>query len=102
MSSPEFNVSVQKIQDGIEYIENEFLSPLTKVGTDILDEYKDLNGVLQSEAIDKLIVEQQNKLDQIQTDLKDIVNKAKEAMSDSSRTINENQVNIDDTLRSNM
>ena len=94
----EFNVSVEKIQEGIDYLESEFMSPLTKVGLDLLDEYKDLNSVLQSEAINSLIKEQQEKLDEIRTDLTDICNKAKSAMDDSSKVIGTNQGNIDDTL----
>ena len=94
----ENNVSVQKIQQGIEYLESEFMVPLTKVGGQLIDQYKDLNTVLNSETINRLIAEQENKLDDLQKDLRDICNKAKTAMDDSSKIINENQVNIDDTL----
>lgn len=94
----ENNVSVQKIQEGIEYLEEEFMAPLVKVGTQLIDEYKELNAVLQSETIDRLIQEQQSKLDELQNDLTDICNKASAAMDDSSKVIGENQANIDDTL----
>ena len=94
----ENNVSVQKIQEGIDYLESEFMVPLTKVGGQLIDQYKDLNTVLNSETINRLIAEQENKLDELQADLKDICNKAKTTMDDSSKIINENQVNIDDTL----
>ncbi len=94
----EYNVSVDKIQQGIEYLESEFMAPLTKVGAQLIDEYKELNGVLQSDAINSLVAEQQAKLDEIQNDLTDICNKARSAMDDSSKVIGENQENIDDTL----
>ncbi len=94
----EYNVSVEKIQQGIEYMESEFMAPLTKVGLELIDEYRDLNSVLQSDAINRLIAEQQNKLDEIRNDLTDICNKAKTAMDDSSKVVGENQANIDDTL----
>ena len=58
------NVSVQKIQQGIEYLESEFMVPLTKVGAQLIDQYKDLNTVLNSETINRLIAEQENKLDE--------------------------------------
>lgn len=93
------NVSVQKIQEGIEYLESEFMVPLTKVGAQLIDHYKVLNNnYLKSDTINKLIGEQENKLDELQNDLRDICNKAKTTMDDSSKIINENQVNIDDTL----
>ena len=94
----ENNVSVEKIQEGIEYLEDQFMAPLVKVGTQLIDEYKDLNAVLQSETIDRLIKEQQSKLDELQNDLTDICNKASSAMDDSSKVIGENQTNIDETL----
>ncbi len=98
MGTAEFNVSVEKIQQGIEYLESEFMVPLTKVGGQLIDEYRELNNVLQSDAINSLIQEQQSKLDELQADLTDICNKAKSAMDDSSKVIGENQTNIDETL----
>ena len=94
----EYNVSVEKIKQGIQYIEEEFTNPLVKVGTQLIDQYKDLNAVLRSETIDNIIKEQQNKLDELQAELKRISEKAQSAMDDSSRVIGENQSNIDETL----
>lgn len=94
----DFNVSVEKIKQGIEYLETEFTNPLVKVGTDLIDQYKDLNSVLRSETIDNIIKEQQNKLDELQAELKRISEKAQSTMDDSSRVIGENQSNIDETL----
>lgn len=94
----EYNVSVEKIKQGIEYLESEFTNPLIKVGTELIDQYKDLNSVLRSETIDNIIKEQQNKLDELQAELKRISEKAQSAMDDSSRVIGENQNNIDETL----
>lgn len=94
----EHNVSVEKIQQGIEYLESEFTEPLIKVGTQLIDQYKDLNAVLDSDTIRNLIEDQQNKLDEIQSELKAISKKAQSAMDDSSRVVKENQANIDETL----
>ena len=94
----EYNVSVEKIKQGIEYLETEFTNPLVKVGTDLIDQYKDLNSVLRSETIDNIIKEQQSKLDELQAELKRISEKAQSTMDDSSRVIGENQSNIDETL----
>ena len=94
----EYNVSVEKIKQGIQYLEEEFTNPLIKVGTQLIDQYKDLNTVLRSETIDNIIKEQQNKLDELQAELKRISEKAQSAMDDSSRVIGENQSNIDETL----
>ena len=33
----EYNVSVEKIKQGIEYLESEFTNPLIKVGTQLID-----------------------------------------------------------------
>ena len=94
----EYNVSVVKIKEGIEYLESEFTNPLIKVGTELIDQYKDLNSVLRSETIDNIIKEQQAKLDELQNELKRISEKAQSTMDDSSRVIGENQNNIDETL----
>lgn len=94
----EYNVSVEKIKEGIEYLETEFTNPLIKVGNQLIDQYKDLNAVLNSETINNLIKEQQSKLDDLQNELKRISEKAQSAMDDSSRVIGESQSNIDETL----
>lgn len=92
------NVSVTSIQDGITYLEDQFMKPLVKVGQDLIDEYTIANKSLKSDAIDKLIKEQQNKLDEIQRQLTDICNRAKSSMDDSSKVIAQNQDAIDETL----
>ena len=92
------NVSVEKIQQGIEYLESEFMVPLTKVGGQLIEHYKDLNTVLESETINNLIKEQQNKLDELQVELKGICDRAKTTMDDSSNVIKESQVEIDETI----
>lgn len=94
----ENNVSVEKIQQGIDYLEGEFMKPLVDIGNSIIETYQDLNKVLKSDAIDKLIAEQKTKLEQIQTDLKKICDKAKTSMDDSSSVIKQNQQNIDSVL----
>ncbi len=94
----EFNVSVTSIQGGIDYLEAEFMNPLVKVGEQLIDEYQQLNKVLQSQQINALIREQQSKLDNIKNDLKAICDKARTSMDDSSKVISQNQNNIDSTL----
>jgi len=94
----DFNVSVEKIQEGISYFQEEFTNPLVKVGEQLIDQYTDLNKVLQSEAIDRIIKDQQTKLGELQAELKRISEKAQSTMDDSSREITENQANIDETL----
>ena len=94
----EHNVSVEKIRQGIQYLEDEFTNPLMKVGAQLIEQYKDLNAVLNSETIKNLIEEQQNKLDELQSELESISKKAQSAMDDSSRVVKENQANIDETL----
>ena len=92
------NVSVTKIQEGIDYLEAEFMNPLVMVGEQLIDEYQMLNRVLQSQAINALIREQQSKLDTLKNDLKAICDKARVSMDDSSKVIQANQTNIDSTL----
>ena len=94
----EHNVSVEKIRQGIQYLEDEFTNPLMKVGAQLIEQYKDLNAVLNSDTIKNLIEEQQNKLDELQSELESISKKAQSAMDDSSRVVKENQANIDETL----
>ena len=94
----EFNVSVTSIQGGIDYLEAEFMNPLVKVGEQLIDEYQQLNKVLQSQQINALIREQQTKLDNLKNDLKAICDKARTSMDDSSKVISQNQNNIDSTL----
>ena len=92
------NVSVEKIQVGIDYLENEFMRPLVLVGEELIEEYRALNQSLQSESINNLIREQQSKLDSLKNDLKAICDKAKGEMEDSSKVIEQNQANIDESL----
>ena len=94
------NVSVSKIQAGIDYLEQEFMNPLVMVGEQLIDEYQMLNRVLQSQQINALIREQQSKLDTLKNDLKAICDKARVSMDDSSKVIQQNQSNIDSTLGS--
>ena len=91
-------VSVEKIQEGIDYLENQFMNPLIKVGEQLIDEYRMLNQSLQSEEVDNLIARQQEELDKLRTDLESICEKAKSAMDDSQVTIQKNQANLNDTL----
>ncbi len=94
------NVSVTSIQQGIDYLESQFMNPLVMVGEQLIDEYQELNRVLQSQAINALIREQQSKLDALKNDLKAICDKARASMDDSSKVIHANQSNIDDTMGS--
>ena len=67
------NVSVTSIRQGIDYLESQFMNPLVMVGEQLIDEYQELNRVLQSQAINALIREQQNKLDSLKNDLNIII-----------------------------
>ena len=96
----ENNVSVEKIQAGIDYLESQFMKPLVTVGEELIDNYKALNQSLQSETINQLIQEQQSKLDELKNELSTICNKAKGQMEDSSNIIQQNQANIDNDLAS--
>lgn len=92
------NVSVEKIQEGIDYLQDEFMRPLTAVGEELIEDYKVLNQSLQSEVINRLIVEQQNKLDSLKEELANICAKAKGEMEDSRTVISQNVSEIDDVL----
>ena len=94
----ENNVSVAKIQAGIDYLESEFMRPLVMVGEELIEDYKAMNQSLQSETINALIREQQSKLDELKNELSTICNKAKGQMEDSSNIIQQNQANIDSDL----
>lgn len=94
----ENNVSVEKIQAGIDYLESEFMNPLVRVGEELIDNYTAMNRSLQSETIDALIIEQQSKLDELKNELSSICKKAKGQMEDSSNIIQQNQANIDSDL----
>ena len=92
------NVSVEKIQEGIDYLQDQFMKPLVNVGEQLLEDYKSLNSVLKSPTIDELIVEQQNKLDSINEELNKICAKAKCEMEDSRTVISQNISDMDSTL----
>lgn len=94
----ENNVSVAKIQSGIDYLESQFMKPLVMVGEQLIDNYTMMNQSLQSETINALIKEQQSKLDELKSELSSICNKAKGQMEDSSNIIQQNQANIDSDL----
>lgn len=92
------NVSVEKIQEGIDYLQESFMKPLVSTGQNIIDDYEMLNKYLHSEKIDVLIKEQKDKLDEIKRELETICNKAKGQMEDSSKRIKQNVANIDSNL----
>ena len=91
-------VSVQQIRAGKEYLEEQFLRPLEKVGETLIEQYRELSQVLNSENINKRIVEQQNKLDDLKNDFKKIFTKVSADMDTSSKVIAANQNVIDETL----
>lgn len=92
------NVSISKIDEGIEALEEQFMLPLERVGQDLIDNYKQLNEVLDSDRIRAIIVEQQAKLDSLKSELKSICLKAKGQWENSVDVISNNQNVIDDEL----
>ena len=92
------NVSVKNIQEGIDYLQDQFMKPLVLVGETLIDEYRILNQSLVNQDIDRLIQEQQNKLDNLKNDLNAICERAKTQMGESSEVVSAEQSGIDNTL----
>ena len=92
------NVSVKNIQEGIDYLQDQFMKPLVLVGETLIDEYRILNQSLVNQDIDRLIQEQQQKLDRLKNDLNAICEKAKTQMGESSEVVSHEQAGIDNTL----
>lgn len=92
------NVSVEKIQAGIDYLESEFMAPLINVGETLIDDFKIFNQHLGSDVIDAAIEELREKLDNTCEELSNICKKAKGEMEDSSETIEQRQAEIESNL----
>lgn len=92
------NVSVKNIQEGIDYLQDQFAKPLVLVGETLIDEYRILNQSLINQDIDRLIQDQQNRLDKFKNDLNAICERAKNQMGESSDIVSHEQAEIDNTL----
>ena len=92
------NVSVEKIRQGIQYLEDEFMNPVVSTGEQVMDEYTALNQSLNSEQIATLIRDQQARLESLKSELKQICNNAITSIEQSNSIIKNNQTSIDDEL----
>lgn len=92
------NVSAKAIDDAINYIKEEFTSPLVQTGRDILDSYEKVGEALQNEEITQAIENQRNRVDNLSADLEDIFNTARQSAEDSNAEIKENQANINNEI----
>lgn len=93
----EHNVSVEKIEDGIRYLEEDFMRPIVDMGELLIEDYKKLKGGLNDDGtIDQLILNQETALNEIKNEITAICNKARESMEDSNTVIKNNQETIID------
>ena len=93
-----YNVSTSAIDDAIEYIQEDFIQPLIKVGENIVGEYEKANESLQSESITRSIRAQRFRIGELKRDLEAIFTKARQSAEESNDTIKKNQANIDDSM----
>ncbi len=88
------NVSVEAINDGIDFLEQEFLNPVLKRGENTIMEYEHLNQNLKSVEIDRIIADQKNRLEECKTEFQRIIAEARDAMGVSAQVV---QANTEET-----
>lgn len=92
------NVSAIEIENGINYMETNFMNKLETIGQDLIDNYRSANASLKSEAIDQIIAEQVATLDAIRTEFDAILQIARGNMGESLETIQSCQATINSSL----
>lgn len=82
------NVSVDNIEETIDYIKEHFMKQLENTGESVIKEYENLktNGMVNQQ-IDVQIDEQKQRLAQIREKLNEITEKARARMTQSSQDI---------------
>ena len=94
------NVSTQGIEEGINYLEREFIGKLDEQIADIINSYDTLKaqGILSSENIDNLTAGIKAKIDKLQTDFTALADRLKKGMLESSETITANRTEIENEM----
>lgn len=96
------NVSTISIQEGIDFLENQFIAKLDDNVQKIIDSYSKFSqqGILSSANIDDSIKEIKFKIRDLQHEFDQLAQKIKVSMSQSSENITTSRSNIENILRS--
>ncbi len=94
------NVSAIGIEEGINYLDKEFIAKLDENVDEILKSYSSFTeqGILSSANVDMLISEIKSKITTLQNDYDQLAQQIRTSMSQSSETITMNRSNIENTL----
>ncbi len=94
------NVSTQGIEEGINYLEKEFIGNLDDNVTSIIDSYSSLQqqGILSSQNIDDLTIGIKKRITQLQTNFTALADRLKRGMVESSETIAANRAEIENQM----
>ena len=100
MSSSDFkNVSTVNIEEGINYLKNQFIGNLDECVNEIVNQYSGLfRGVLSSNNIDALVGGIKTEINKLQSSFDEIAAKYVTTMSTSAETIAQSTSNIESTL----
>ena len=92
-------VSAIGIEEGISYLQTQFISQLDESVNEVVEQYKSLQaGALSSQNIDTLVAGINSQVTKLQSDFDELAAKLKTSMSQSTEAITQGQANIENTL----
>ena len=96
-------VSVQSINESIDYLDKEFIAKLDENVSGVLQSYSEFKekGILSSANIDELVIEIKAKITKLQKDFDDLAMNIKKTMTQSSEDIIIQSSNIEKTMMNN-
>lgn len=100
MSLDNRNVSTQGIEDGVNYLEREFISKLDDEVSEIINTYSNLQsqGILSSQNIDSLTTGIKGKITELQTNFSALADRLKHGMIESSEQIQASRTEIENQM----
>ena len=92
-------VSAIGIEEGINYLQSQFIAQLDENVNEVIEQYKSLQaGALSSQNIDGLVAGINSQVTKLQSDFDDLASKIKTSMSQSTEAVTQGQANIESTL----
>lgn len=92
-------VSAIGIEEGINYLQSQFIAQLDENVNEVIEQYKSLQaGALSSQNIDVLVAGINSQVTKLQSDFDDLASKIKTSMSQSTEAVTQGQANIESTL----
>lgn len=92
-------VDTESIDYTVDYIKESWTEPLFRIGENIIQSYKDIErDGIKNDEITKSILDQQQKINEMRTQLDNIFKHARGNMEDSNAEIKKEQAAINDEM----